>query len=669
MTSEPDSTRTTAASAPSRRRIAARASRFAAVAAAAVAAATIAATAGCGARRGDERAEGGAGAKPDASPSPPAATPPAAAMGSPLGMLGSMMASRSLEPGPYEAPRRSSKYDEDRPHAAIIELDEPVVELRSFRLLGGAGGIELRVLADELRRLSAERHVTALLLRFGDTEIDMSAAEELRGAMVGFRRAGSGGRKIHCHADSAANVTYFVMSACDSIALSAGGDVIVTGAAAVPIHIKGALDRLGVEADFLHIGAFKGAAEPLTLDRPSREMVQTLEAILDERYAAMVEGIAEGRRLAPGRVRELIDTAVFPADQALATKLVDRVAGFDEFRDQVLDGAEWTVVKPGGDEPLGMGQLMQLLGAVPPVRPTEPHVALVYALGDVVDGDGGGTTAARHEIAPRVLGPALRALTADDSVKAVVLRVDSGGGSALASESLWQIMAELRKRKPVVVSMGGVAASGGYYIGCGATQIFASRTTLTGSIGVVGGKLAISRALAKIGVTSHPIGRGKRALMWSSLGLWSADEREAIRALMQGVYDGFLARVAEGRRKSLADVRAVAQGRVWTGAAAAQRGLVDRIGGLDDALAAARDLAGLKDTAPLEVYPPPPSLLDLLGDLGTSSLPFALDQAAARTLAALAPREATAVLTLYRQLSAFTTTPVQTALLWPVILR
>ena len=368
-------------------------------------------------------------------------------------------------------------------------------------------------------------------------------------------------------------------------------------------------------------------------------------------------------------MRELIDAAVFPAGRALASRLVDQVAGFDGFRDKVLDGAEWTVVKPGGDEPIGMGQLMQLLGAVPPSRPSEPHIALVYALGDVVDGDGGGATAARHEIAPRVLGPALRALAGDDSVKAVVLRVDSGGGSALASESLWQTMAELRKKKPVVVSMGGVAASGGYYIGCGATQIFASRTTLTGSIGVVGGKLAVGGALGKLGITSHPIGRGKRALIWSSLAPWTPDEREAIRTLMQGIYDAFLARVAEGRRKPLADVHALAQGRVWTGAAAAQRGLVDRIGGLEDALTAARDLAGLKDTAPLEVYPPPPSLLDLLGDLGAGSLPFAADQVAAQAIAELAPREATTVLALYRQLSGFATSPIQTALLWPVILR
>jgi protease IV len=625
----------------------------------------------CGGEQSEPAARNGAdAAAPSATPSASASpSPPPQPPASPFGMIGALLASRRDEPGPYDEPRHSRGYDEDKPHAAVLELDRPLVELRSFSLLGGGGGIELRGLADELQKLAEDRHVNALIVRFGASDIDMAAAEELRGGLERFRRAAPAGRKVSCHADSAANVTYFAMTACDSVGVSAGGEVMVTGAAAVPIHVKGALDRLGIQADFLHVGAFKGAAEPLTRDRPSPEMMQTLGAILDERFAALVDGIAAGRRLAPARVRELIDVAVFPARDALAAGLIDRVAGFETYRDQVTSGGEWSRVELADDQPPGMGQLMQLLGAAPPDRPREPHVALVYAVGSVVDGDGGGGTAARREIAPRVLGPALRALGADDSVKAVVLRIDSGGGSALASESLWLTLADVRKKKPVIVSMGGVAASGGYYIGCGATQIFASRTTLTGSIGVVGGKLAIGQALGKVGITGHPIGRGKRALMWSSLATWSADERTAVQTLMQGVYDSFVARVAEGRKKSVDDVRAVAQGRVWTGAAAVERGLVDKIGGLDDALAAARGLAGLKASAPLEVYPPPPSLLDLIGDLGRSSMPFSLARAADEAAAQLAPREAAAVVGLYQQLAGFASSPVQAALLLPVVLR
>jgi protease-4 len=217
--------------------------------------------------------------------------------------------------------------------------------------------------------------------------------------------------------------------------------------------------------------------------------------------------------------------------------------------------------------------------------------------------------------------------------------------------------------------MGSVAASGGYYLAAPATRIFASRTTLTGSIGVVGGKLAVGKALGKIGVTGFPVGRGKRALLWSSLAPWTADERAAIRALMEGTYRIFLARVGEGRKKSAAELEPIAQGRVWTGAAARERGLVDELGGLDDALAAARELAKLDEKAPLEVYPPPPTLADLIAGLGDSSLPFGMGRAAAEAARDLAPREAAAVLAAYRLVAGFATARVQTAMIWPVVLR
>lgn len=594
------------------------------------------------------------------------AAPPA--MGNPMGMLGSMLAAQSNEPGPYDEPRASAKYDQDQPHAVVIEIDEPIIELKSLSLLGGGGGIELRALIERLRELGRDKHVTALVLRFGAGDIDFPAAEELRAALAAFRTGGEKPRPIHCHAEAAANVVYYAMTACDTIALAPGGEVLVSGVAAVPIHIKGTLDRLGVQADFLHIGAFKGAAEPLTRDKPSPEMVETLGAILDERFAALVDGIAEGRKLAPDAVRALIDTAMFAADDALAARLIDKVALFEPWRDEVLGGGQWTLVKVADDEP-GIGKLMEMLGLTPRKRPTDAHIALVYAVGSVVDGKGGGTLGARREIAPRTLGAALRVLTADDQVKAIVLRIDSGGGSALASEILWQTVAEAKKVKPVVVSMGGVAASGGYYIGCGASKVFASRTTLTGSIGVVGGKLAIGRGLKKIGVSAFPLGRGRRALVYSTLDPWNPDERAAVKKMMQSVYDLFVARVAEGRGVQRGEVEAVAQGRVWTGRAALQHHLVDQLGGLEDALAEARTLSKLGEDVPLEVYPPPPTLMDWIGSLGGVSAPLGLDAAAVELAHLLSPREAAAVLDLFTQLAQLEHNPVQAALFLPVVFR
>lgn len=623
----------------------------------------------CGGQK--EKKETASDAAPAAAPAQPASP---LGGGNPLGMFGSMLAAQADQPGPYDEPRTSPGFDEDEPHAAVLELADPVVELESFSLLGGAQtGVELRALVDRLGELAADDEVTALVLRIGKTGMGLAAAEELRAAMVEFRTSRKDGRPIHCHAESAENVTYFLMTACDTIGLAPSGGVLISGVAAVPIHVKGALDRLGVQADFLHIGAFKGAAEPLTRDRPSKEMVETLGAILDESYAVLVDGIAAGRKLEPAAVRELIDTAVFTADEAVAARLVDKVALFPAWRDEVLGGAPWKVVKVDDSGPPGMAKLMEMLGVVPRKRPTSPHLALVYAVGSVVDGTGDGSLGARHQIAPRPLGAALRVLAEDASVKAIVLRVDSGGGSALASEILWQTIAEVKKKKPVVVSMGSVAASGGYYIGCGASAIFASRTTLTGSIGVVGGKLAIGRGLGRLGVTAHPMGRGKRALLFSTLAPWTAGERATVKKMMEQVYDTFVGRVAESRGKSRDEVHEVAQGRVWTGAAAARHGLVDRLGGLADAIGEARKLADLPEDAEIEVYPPDPTLLDILGGLGTVSigarLPLGMDGAAAELARLLGPREAAAVVRLFEQLAAFQRTPVQAALILPVLFQ
>ena len=229
-------------------------------------------------------------------------------------------------------------------------------------------------------------------------------------------------------------------------------------------------------------------------------------------------------------------------------------------------------------------RMSRFLGAIPPDQPVSDHVAVVYALGDIVDGGGDGVLGARQQIASHTLVAALHALAADDTVKAVVLRIDSGGGSAQASELIWRAVAELKAKKPLVVSMSDVAASGGYYIASGATKIFALDDTLTGSIGVVGGKLAPRAALAKLGVTAFPIGRGKHATIMASLAPWSDDERQTIQDTMKTVYRVFVGRVAEGRHKTVEQIQAIAEGRVWTGLKAKELGLVDEIGGLDAAI-------------------------------------------------------------------------------------
>ncbi|WAS99475.1 signal peptide peptidase SppA [Nannocystis punicea] len=590
-----------------------------------------------------------------------------------LGPLSSMLADKLDAPGPYDPPRQSPGFDATKPHWLTLDLTGEIGELAPMSLFGGGAVIELHALLQRLDRLAADANVQGLLVRFTDVGLDMATAEEVRGAFLAFKAEGK--RKLVCHADTPTNAVYYLMSACDAVGVQPVGEVVIPGPMAMPLHLRGLLDKLGVVPDFVHVGAFKGAAEPLTRPEPSREMRETLTAVIDQAYQTMQAGIAAGRKLSPETVAERIDQALFTSDGALAAGLVDSVATYEDFRTQHTSGAAWKQVKLK-DSPSGGGfdmeKLQTFLGLVPPKRPKEPHIALVYALGGIIDGRGQGTLGARHQIAGRTLAAAIDNLADDANVAAILLRVDSGGGSAMASEQIWRALQRAKEKKPIVVSMGGVAASGGYYISCGATKIFALANTLTGSIGVVGGKIALEGMLEKVGIRTFPITRGKRAAMWSSMTPWTEGERASVLATMEEIYKVFLGRVASGRGKSPEEVHVMAQGRVWTGAAAKERGLVDELGGLTEALAEARKLSGIGPEVALEVYPPEPTIKDIVEGFDTSPglIRAAVDHdLVAGIAAALGQGGVAAVSGVLAQLDALRDDPIQTALIWPVLLR
>lgn len=572
------------------------------------------------------------------------------------------------KPGPYEAPENSSDYDEGKPHWGVMKVSGGIVEREAFSLTGGGRGTELRTAIDRLRELAKDDKLTGLLLRVEGVEVSLPDVVELRTAMHDFRAAG---KKLACHTEDAANATYLVLAACDSIGLAPLGQIAITGPAAMPVHVKPLLDKLGVTADFLHVGAYKGAAEPLTRTEPSPEMKETLGAILDRRYQTMVDVIAMERKLAPDQVKGLIDNALFPSEQAKTAKLVDEVSSFEDYRAKVVSGP-WSKIElePESDDTFSMTmKVARFIGAMPPAKPVGDHVAVVYALGDIVDGGGDGVLGARQQIASHTLVPALHALTADDSVKAVVLRIDSGGGSAQASELIWEAVTELKAKKPVVVSMSDVAASGGYYIASNATKIFAEADTLTGSIGVVGGKIAPGNALGNVGIKTYPMGRGKRATMMASLDPWTAEEKAVIQSSMEEVYKVFVGRVASGRGKKPEDIQPIAQGRVWTGTRAKELGLVDDIGGLDAALDEAKKLAKLDRASGIEVYPPAPTLRDFVVSFGGGvHAPFGLSvETALDSLAGIDPTIAAEAKRLLSLALSFHATHIQAIAVLPVI--
>ncbi|HEU0029626.1 MAG TPA: signal peptide peptidase SppA [Kofleriaceae bacterium] len=575
------------------------------------------------------------------------------------------------KPGPYEAPEKSADFDETKPHWAVLDVGGGIVEREaySFSLFGGAKrGTELRKLVERLRGLATDDDITGVMLRMSSLEISLPDVIELRAAMHDLRAAK---KHLACHVEEASNATYLVLAACERIGIAPLGQVAITGPAAMPIHLKGLLDRVGVQADFIHVGAYKGAAEPLTRDAPSPEMQETINAILDRHYDTMVDVIGKERGIDAATVKGLIDTALFASEAAKSAKLVDDVVSFEDFRAAQVK-APWTEIeldeqKLGkGDQLSTMMKIARFLGAMPPEKPAGDHVAVIYALGNIVDGDGSGVLGARQEIASHTLVSALRAIAADDSVKAVVLRIDSGGGSAQASELIWQAVRDLRAKKPVVVSMSDVAASGGYYIASGATKIFALDDTLTGSIGVVGGKIAPGPALAKLGVTTFPMGRGKRATIMASFQPWTAEEKAVIQKSMEEVYGVFVGRVADGRKQPLDKVKQLAQGRVWTGAKAKELGLVDEIGGLDAALAEARKLGKVDATVALEVYPPSPTLRDFVQGFGEVQTPFGLRSELA-AISAIHPQLGDAAARLVDLVLSFQHTQIQAVAVLPVV--
>ena len=558
------------------------------------------------------------------TPRPDGEDPPPRPAMNPFAALGALQ--QAQQPGPYDEPLRSEAAKAGVAGSAVLELRGRVVEIDapfSFSLdaLAGAQSLALRRVIERLHQLDGSKEVANVVLRLGDLSLSMAAAEELRAALAGVDKP------VHCHAETLDNTSLLLASACDSVALAPAGMVGIPGPSLLPLYLRGLLDKLGIAGDYVSIGAYKGAAEPFTRRAPSPEMRQTYEELVDGSYQRLLDQVAEGRKVPREKVAAWIDQGLFTAEEARAAGIVDEIAPFHTVRDARAPEGAWRRErwKEGAG---GMEDLMGMLGLRPRKRVRGPHLVVMYAVGQVVHGSGraGG---AFDEISSGKLVPALRAAAANDDVKAIVLRIDSPGGSALASELIYRAVQEAAAKKPVIASMAGVAASGGYYIAAGAGKIYAQPDTLTGSIGVIGGKLVFGDALGKLGVDVVEIARGKRALVYSPLRPWNAEERELVRRQMEDVYTTFKARVAEGRKLDVATVEKHAQGRVFTGAEAKNRGLVDELGSLEDAVAAARAAAKLPDDAPIDLYPGEPTIMDILGGIAGARAATRLDAALA----------------------------------------
>jgi len=466
-------------------------------------------------------------------------------------------------------------------------------------------------------RAATDDKVRGLFVRLGEASFNLAESEELSRLLAKLR----GKKPVVCHAHTLNNSSALLTArGCSRVWLSPAGDVSTIGIAAQMLYFHGIFSKLKVDVDFLHMGRFKSGAEPMTREGPSEEarasLVETLAAI----RGAWLEESNEFKK--SDALLNALEHGPWSAGEALERGLIDEI-GFDgEALEAAKKAAKVSAVEASfgprakGGGGFGIGDLLRVLSGSSGSGDGQPHIAVVPAEGAITMEAGGPLQ--RGGITARALGKTLRRMQKDDSVKAVVLRIDSPGGSPLASDLLWHEMMELRKKKPIIVSVGNMAASGGYYIACAGHSIFAERTSIVGSIGVFGGKVNVAPALEEFGVHAETFaaspepGAGQRAAFNSPLTAWDDATRERVRAQMQGIYDLFIARVAHGRKLGVEQVRASAEGHIWSGDQGRERGLVDEIGGLSEALAAARKAAHLEADAPVTVEGGKDSLLDSL---------------------------------------------------------
>lgn len=478
--------------------------------------------------------------------------------------------------------------------------------------------VTLRSVTQALRAAKTDPRITGVLLRPIQAPPLWGKVQELREALVDFR---SSGKPLVAMLEFAGDREYVLASAASRVVLVPPGQLNLLGLASYQVFLRGTFDKIGTVPDLLHIGDYKTAVNTFTetgFTPAHREMTESLNR---DAFEQLISQVASARKKSVEDVRVLIDQGPMLPDAALEHGLVDDVAYYDELgktnglgdRFEEIDLRRYLTVAPGARAAMGA-----------------PRVAVIYAVGTIVTGDGG-TGATGTEVGSDKLTRYIREVRNDDSIKAVVLRVDSPGGSTVASDVIWRELMLLRARKPLVVSMSDLAASGGYYIAMPGHVIVAQPGTLTGSIGIFSGKFVTAGTYNKLGMTIEAVSEGKYAQMYSGTRVFTPEEREKIEEQMQAFYDQFVEKVAESRKSTPEKIDAVAQGRVWTGRQAREIGLVDELGGLPRALAIAQQRAGIgRDTAvSVVVYPPKPSLLEALSETfgGTQSMRASLAQA------------------------------------------
>jgi len=481
-------------------------------------------------------------------------------------------------------------------------------------------GASLPSVVRRLEDVAKDDRYIGVVIHLDEVEIGLSQINELSRAIKSIRAAG---QKVMVFAQNYDLLSFTLACSADRILLQHKGTMELMGISVEELYMAGLLEKIGLKADLLQIGRFKGAEEPLTRTGPSQAWSETMDAILDDIYALVIDQIMQGRGFDHDEVEKILAECWSMTDEQYVQRgLIDHLSDRDltevmavEFGNdfQWSELLEETNLRQSIENPFAF---FRLLFQEPSVQTHRPTLAVIYASGAITSGEGQVENAFGAEtIGSRTLSQVLGEAQENSDIKGVLLRIDSPGGSALASEVIWQAVQELADVKPVFVSIGSMAASGGYYIACAGHRIYASSGSLIGSIGVVGGKFILGQLYDKIGIRVHRRARGPLGDMFNSVEPFTQQQRSVIGAAFRRTYDQFINRVMTGRGDRVTDIESVAQGRLFTGRRAANNGLIDQLGGIDTAL------AGLVREVKLE-----PGTYDVINLPGPQSLSEMMEQ-------------------------------------------
>lgn len=519
-----------------------------------------------------------------------------------------------------------------------IELSGTLREgpVREAWLSEAEAELSLQTVLDQLATVRDGDHYLGVVVYLDQPDLTATQADAIYHAMRDVRDAK---KTVVTFSQAYTTREYVLASAGDLIVLQQKGEVSLEGLHIEEMYLRGLLDKLGIQPQMIQVGQYKGASEQMTRTGPSEAWSKNMDGLLDDMYAVLIDRIGKGRGLDRGEVEAIMaDSWTLSDEQLLRRGIVDRLAGRDlievteiEFGDKFVWDVDMGQVLAGpmggglADNPMAM---LSSLMAVPDQTTHGPTIAVLHLSGAIMSGDSssGGGMFGDETIGSRTVEQFLDDAMADDNIKAVVIRLDSPGGSALASEVMWQNIREFGETKPIVCSVGGMAASGGYYIASACDEIYVEPRSILGSIGVVAGKMNLTGLYDLVGISVHSRSRGPNAEMLSSVSNFTDEEREKLTASMTLVYEQFRDRVATGRGARLNDLDAVDEGMLFTGRQCVESGMADKLGGVDDAVKALAEQLDLKEGEyEVMLLPPPISLAEYLSSmLEGPGLPFGL---------------------------------------------